>query len=319
MFTHWLAPGNCFTIQMFFAVDFKMPDLSNDIYTAGELRLRVDTQENLDALRQNLPIIAKEIRLGLASEYHARRILEIKGISADEKTAFIQEHIANLVKRRPNDFDYGIFTEMQHVLVTCRDEFKTVRESRHMSRIISIHYLFRRFLQDAIKKFPNQRHLSVKLRKARLHMPDGIKTVLGIFIGINFLADNEIFEERHILKAIQNYIPNVRAVKNSFFSNHRRPESICTMYLEIEKCNEHNTDFSIDEIKRLQRELPNDLTDRIEHLMHPVFMPPNEEEVIRNILTLSHQLKYLRDLPQVIISFERQTHLTFSFTIILRN
>lgn len=67
----------------------------------------------------------------------------------------------------------------------------------------------------------------------------------------------------------------------------------------------------------LRRELPTDLKDRIEHLMHPVFMPRNEEEIMRNILSLSNQIKYLHDLPQVIISFDQQTYADVFFTVIL--
>jgi hypothetical protein len=43
----------------------------------------------------------------------------------------------------------------------------------------------------------------------------------------------------------------------------------------------------------------------------------NEEEVIRHIVTLSGQLKFVRDLPQVILSFERQTETDLIFNVIL--
>jgi len=45
-------------------------------------------------------------------------------------------------------------------------------------------------------------------------------------------------------------------------------------------------------------------------------MPRNEEEVMRNIITLSNQLKLSRDLPQVITSFDSQTEDELSFTVI---
>ena len=53
------------------------------------------------------------------------RILEIKGLSADEKTALVQEHVAHLAKRLPHEFDEDVMTELQHVLMICRDDFKT--------------------------------------------------------------------------------------------------------------------------------------------------------------------------------------------------
>src|SRR5262249_28102216 len=67
----------------------------------------------------------------------------------------------------------------------------------------------------------------------------------------------------------------------------------------------------------LSKELPIDLKDRIEHLMHPVFMPRNEEEIVRNVLSLSSQIKYIRDIPQLTISFDEQTLTSLFFTVIL--
>ena len=46
-------------------------------------------------------------------------------------------------------------------------------------------------------------------------------------------------------------------------------------------------------------------------------MPRNEEEVMRNILTLSNQLKFVDDLPQVNTSFEKQTDKFLVFTVVL--
>jgi len=45
-------------------------------------------------------------------------------------------------------------------------------------------------------------------------------------------------------------------------------------------------------------------------------MPRNEEEVMRNIITLSNELKFSRDLPQVMISFDEQTEEELIFTVI---
>ena len=51
--------------------------------------------------------------------------------------------------------------------------------------------------------------------------------------------------------------------------------------------------------------------------MHPVFMPRNEEEIMRHIWSLSAQIKYLRDIPQVVINFDEQTHTHLFFTVVL--
>ena len=91
-------------------------------------------------------------------------------------------------------------------------------------------------------------------------------------------------------------------------------EGICSLYIEVEK---NQGEFSEQEISLLKRELPGDLKDRIEQTMHPIFMPRNDEEIMRNILALSQQVKFLRDIPQVVISFDEQTGEHLFFTVII--
>lgn len=315
MITCWLVPGERLNVQLYYAVDFTMPAISTEKYTLTEVMIQIDNATELEIIHRNLPLIETEVRLGVSSSYYARRILEIKGMAADEKTALIQGYMAHLINRLPKNFDYDLFTEMQHVLVMCRDEFKAIRESTHLSRIISIHYLFRKGLREIVRGSPERRHLSLKIIKAKLSISGLKKSVLALLVGVNFLRDKEVFEERHLLKAIQNYIPDVHAIKGSFFANRRGSENICTLYLEIVKNNE--ADFSGEEVQRLRSVLPSDLKDRIEHLMNPIFMPHNEEEIMRNILSLSSQIKYLRDIPQVFISFDEQNHHDLVFVVIL--
>ena len=314
MISRWLVPGRRLPIPFFFSTDFKLQGGEGETYNISEIVLKLSSVSDLERVRRSLPVLETEILLGTLSVYHASRILEIKGLFADEKTALVQEKIAMLVQRRPVDFDYDIFSQMQHFLVMCREEFKAMRESTQMSRIIYIFYLFRKALRRQVELQPHKRHLSLKLKKTRVHVPFGIKKVLGVFIGLNFLKENEIFEERHILKAFQNYIPQARAVDDSFFVNASNEDDIQTLYLEIEK--EDGTEFTAAEIHKLRKHLKEDLKGHVEHLLKPIFMPRNEEEVMRNIVTLSQQLRYIRDIPQVIISFDEQTDAALSFTII---
>lgn len=314
MISRWLVPGKRLAIPFFFSTDFKVKGSDEELFTIAEIVLKLTSLQDLETVRRNLPLIESEILLGTVSVYHASRILEIKGLFADEKTALIQERIATLVQRRPEEFDYDIFSQMQHFLVMCSDEFKAVRESSQMSRIIYVFYLFRKALRQQAELQPHKRHLSLKLKKSWIHTPLGMKKVLGVFVGLNFLKENEIFEERHILKAFQNYAPEARVVEDSFFVNESKEDDIHTLYLELEK--EGGSDFSYAEVQKLRKHLKEDLKGHVEHLLKPIFMPRNEEEVMRNIVTLSQQLRYIRDIPQVIISFDEQTDTALSFTII---
>ncbi len=314
MLSNWLVPGHRLDVSVFYAIDFRLSKLDQEKYTFVEVMINIHSDYEYQEIMRNLPTMETELRLGVGSSYYARKILETKGLVSDQKTALIQEHIANLVKRLPEHFDHDVFTEMQHVLVLCRESFKNARDSRHLGRLISLSYLYRRTLKDSVKQAPEKRHLFLKLFQTRLQLRNTRKRVLGILVAVNFLSDKEIFEERHLMKAVHNYLPHAQLVEGSFFSSRRATEHMGVLYLEVEKMD--GSAFSTDEIARLQSDLPDDLKDRIEHMMHPVFMPRNEEEIMRNILSLSHQIKYIRDIPQVFISFDEQTFSHLYFTII---
>jgi hypothetical protein len=51
--------------------------------------------------------------------------------------------------------------------------------------------------------------------------------------------------------------------------------------------------------------------------VHPIFLPRNEEDVARNLILLSQQLKFSRDLPQASIHYEKQTDSEILFSILL--
>lgn len=313
MISHWIVVGKRLNVVLISATDFLMPEISNECFTLCEIVIMVADDEELQQIQTNFPIIEAEIRLGLDSSYYARRILEVKGLSSDAKIASIHEHIAYLARRLPKAFSPDILAEMQHVLVMCREEFKSSRTYRHLSRIISIQYLFRKLLRLAIKEKPDKRHLFLKVFKSQIHLPKTKKNVLCILVGLNFLRDKELIGKKHVLKVIQSHIPEAHLVENSFFVDIRGMENIGTLYLEVDK--NDSTEFSADEILLLRSSLPKDISEHIEHMMHPVFMPCNEEEVMRNILNLSNEIRYLRDLPQVIITFDQQTHTHLTFTV----
>ncbi len=313
--SRWLVPGKRLNVVLVYAVDFYFPALSEDLYTLCEIIIDVDNARDLVAIQNHLPILETEVKLGLESSYYARRILESKGLSTEEKTALIHEYIANLIQKFPKHFDLDLLSEMQHFMVICRDDFKSFRHSRHLMRIISIQYLFRKWLREAVMVFPGKRHLSLKISRANLADRKGTKKVLFIIVGVNLFKEKEVFQKKHLLKAIQNYLPSAVYVENSFYSNYTGNEGICILYMEIEK--KTGEEFSEQEITLLRLELPNDLKDRIELPMHPIFMPRNEEEIMRNILALSHQIKFVRDIPQITISFDEQTGEHLFFTVIL--
>jgi hypothetical protein len=144
MIIRWLVPGKRLNAIALFAGDFAIPSVSGDLYSLCEVVVRIDDPEDVKHIQANLSTIETELRLGMESSYYARRILEIKGVNADEKIELVQERITAIIRRLPKYFDYDLISEMQHLFVMCRDEFKALRQSGHLTRIICCLFLFRK-------------------------------------------------------------------------------------------------------------------------------------------------------------------------------
>lgn len=314
MISRWLLPQKRVNVELFFASDVRLPHLSEDLLSVAEIVVYLRSAQDVEAVRRNLHAIETEVRLGVVSTYHARRILEFKGLSSDGKTAMIQEKIGSLIQSHSKDFDRGIFTQMQQFLVTCPEEFKKERDYHHISRIISNLYSLRNLLKQNLDAFPSKRRIHLKFLKTQLASQRS-KHVLGVIVGLNFLSDHEVFETTHLVSAIQKHFPSVQPVKGSFFIDRSSSVLFQTLYLEIEK--PQGADFTLEEVHLLRNALPDQIKSHIEQLTHPIFMPRNEEEVLRNIMSLSRQLRFVNDMPQVIISFDEQRGSDLFFTVIL--
>lgn len=314
MIGRWLLPTRQISTCHSFATEFKFENRPEN-YVACEVALSVVNLEEASLLCRNIPFLESEILMGISSLYHANKILEMKGLSLDSKTGFIQERIAAFVHRFPKVFDYDIYSEMQHFLISSSESFKAHRSYEQMSRIIWVLYKFRKELEKRVEEAPTRRHICLKMRPEFLQTPFGSKEVLSFFIGVNFLKEHELFVERHFLSAVKRFIPGVKAVEGSYFERERQAQQIHAFYVEIEK--ENGEAFKNEELQLLKLFLPDEIKRKVEQLVPPIFMPRNEEEVMRNVLTLSHQIKYMRDIPQVVLSFDEQTDAELSFTVVL--
>ncbi len=353
--SRWLVPGKFLNISSVRSLKFNFISCPGQNLFFNQVLVDIDNDQQLDLVKNNQENIEKEMRLSILAIRHARHVVSLKQLSPEQKKALIEENIASVLSRpartlennvfdhiqnfwlhisaedkikqlqeqfspyveqRPKIFDRDIFQEIKHSLLLFSDRFTGMRDLRHVSRLISYQYLFRKTLMRVCMESPEERHLSLKFIKLTLPSQTSQKNnVLGIVGAMNVLRENELFEERHILEAISCCLPHIRKIENSVVLDRRNLDPIRVFYLEIEK--KDGTGFSLDEMRELRKNLPRELKESVENILHPVLMPRNEEEIMRNIFLLSQQLKYLNDLPQVIISFNAQTEQQLQFTIIL--
>ncbi|MCB1213059.1 MAG: hypothetical protein KDK40_02050, partial [Chlamydiia bacterium] len=315
MLSRWLVPGHSMNVFQVHATDLIFGALDDQVYTFCEIVLVVDNQVLMDEIRRNLSVIRSQVIMGLGSAYYARKILEVKGLATDDRIAMLQEQMTYLIERMPNRFNQELFDEMQRFLISSTDSFKAKRTSRHLSRVVSLLYSFRRQLIERLSLNPDRRHIFVKIYKMPSESGNPSQILLGLVIGMSFLHKKEYFDSPHVSKAIEDILPDLSIVPDSFFTLTRDDERIKTFYVECRSNGQRV--IPRNEILKLQNELPNIFQGYVERVLPPVFNPRNEEEIMRQIVSLGKEIRYVRDVPQVCITFDEQTHFQLSFIIVI--
>ncbi len=331
---HWLVFGRTLNISSNRCLSFHFKNSSLP-FTFLELIINIDNIQNTQMIEENLQSLIKEIRLSILAVYHARSSLSMQELSIGDKNNCLQQdlsfylnqssydktkeiiynlqkekklsqikkNIAFLLTKRPLSFDRDIFDHIYHVTQLYRGHFATHRDPKHLSRIIALQYFFQKTLKNQVSK----KKILLKVLKTQKENT----TVLGVILSFHFNADTQRFEKAHAIKAISTCIDNYEWIPDSFILD-KREEKICSIYFEIQKNN-----FSKEEIMQLKNKLPNAIFSHTEPIVHNIFNPPNEEETIRNIILLSKQIKYVKDLPQVIINYDSQNSNEIQFQIIM--
>jgi hypothetical protein len=315
MIHRWLIPGRRLDVSSLFSSDFHFHLQPQTLYTVAEITVRVDPALSRDQIEHNLKVIETELRLGIISVYHASRLLETHFTSPQQKNSQIQEKLTKLLQRNPDVIDYDIFGQLQHFMVLSREEFKTHRSAGHLSRLVAASYVFTKSIEIAREKLPDQRHVRLKLSPVVLDLPWGPKEVMGICVGLSLLYEGEIFEERHLFRALQSNLPGLKVVADSFYSHEGHAKGVTVLYLEIEK--EDGSLMTPLELKNLKKNLPDEIRKSVEVPLKSIFMPRNEEEILRYIVALSGELRSVKHCPQVILMFDEQKGGEIYFTVVL--
>lgn len=315
MIKRWLIPHSETTIVSFQHMLFYFDHYLKAPFFIAEAKILVRDKKEHDLIKMNLPLLKNEIIGAVNSGNFAKSILESKGLPVDRKLLLVRDSLLRLMQRFPDDFDEQILHRFAYAQAYTSDEFKKWRSFPHLTRIIASMYLIRNDLERELRMLPERRHIKIRFAQTKLTFSFGKKPVLGIIIGLNFFHKFEFFEEKHILLSVQKFFPEMRLVSKSFYAFCPDQSPICTIYVELEK--EDGSRFFPGEIRTLRSHLVDEFSKRIEHLVPSLFMVRNEEEVMRNILLLSQEIKTAQDLPQMMISFDQHSQEDLIFTVVL--
>ncbi len=311
----WIVPGKSTPLLSSQMLHFQWNLFPNEIFLVLQVKLLIKNEKDLSKALLHLPSLSMHILSALKNPSTLTNFFTEHPLLENIKNAEVHKELVFLVEKFPSLFDSSLFMEMSRFFSLCPKSFFTHRTSRLITKIISCHFFMRTNLLRQLAFYPEKKHLEVRFIRTELNFFFGSKHVLGLVLGIAPLDKHEFFEEGHILEAAQSILPGVQCVQGSFYSYQGIQDPLCTLYIELEK--KDGSRFLQGDIFILKKELEYELKRRIEKLVPSIFMIRNEEETMRNILILSQELKYLSDLPQVMISLDKQTVSEIVFTVIL--
>ena len=315
MINRWLLPFQETTIISFDHLMFQFDHYLKETLFFAKAKVLIQSKKEGMMLAENLPLLKQEVVSALSAGRYAISLLESKALPLDSKMNLIRESFIHLLRRFPDDLDEVIFERLAHFQAYASKEFRQERSYSHLGRVILTFMLSQAHLAREINSFPEKRHMKIRFMPTALSFPFGQKPVLGLTISVNLFHKYEFFNEKHVLRAVQKFIPNLRIVPGSTYLASTANDSIVSLYVELEKSD--GSVLTLEERKILKKELDIELKKRIEHLVPSIFMVRNEEETMRNILMLSRELKSEHDIPQMMISFDQHSRDDLIFTVVL--
>lgn len=240
---------------------------------------------------------------------------ELVSLSSEEKEKLSRQILEKLVYKFPRAIDTALFEALSRILVLVEPSFISQRSAFHLAKLAYFIYFIRRKLSRNMTLFPFKEYMDLRLFSSHLYFTFGSKPVLSVLVHAHLKDKYGLFDEEQVLFIIRKCIAEVQVVKDSLYVFQPPKNKLKTLYFEIDK--KSGLPFTSGEIKQLKIVLKQELKFSIEQLVPRVFMIRNEEEVLKNILTLSREIHFLSDLPQVMILFDQQTSQQVIFTIIL--
>ncbi|MEX0962293.1 MAG: hypothetical protein WDZ28_05510 [Simkaniaceae bacterium] len=350
-----IIPGRLLPVAVLRCLNFKFVHIEKKRYFITELIIEPKNEEELALFKKHLPKLMSDLRVNLRSVEYTRQIVSSNSISTDEKHQKLKINFANLfcnhddlsqndlfgqiynlylsasaeekavqlpnqlkpyTEKRPRVFRPDLFSEFRSLINSVPPNFLGERSLKHTTRIFTYFYILKAVITHLIKEAPDTRHLYIKIFQPQVVTSNGKQSVLAIALSFNILQHNEFFDDRHICLAIAAIIPGIEVLKGSFFYQENSSDKIQTVYIEIKK--DKYKRFTLDEIKQIKRALPREVHTRVEEVYRPIFTYRNEEEIMRRIIELSNELKYVHDIPQVTINYQKQSRneIFFSVTVL---
>ncbi len=232
----------------------------------------------------------------------------------DSLLAYINGQLNQWIERFPRYVDSAILKDRDRLFSYYDTDFIQKRSPTYLLRLLLSQHIQRKKLLGSYTLSNKYRSLEFRVLPGKVQYPFGSKRVIGILVQISLSDRYELFDEEIFQRSVHRLLPHLHMVKGTLFKFQGNNDAIKTWYAEFEKTGSQS--FTLSEISLLKESLGQELFEKTERLVPSVFKVRNQEEVLRNILTLSQEIERHSDLPQVMISFETQNSDEAVFTVI---
>ena len=157
---------------------------------------------------------------------------------------------------------------------------------------------------------PEKRHQSVSLHPTEILFPFSSQKVLGGILALNLKSESE----RLTAKAFGNAVCSVHScceLLEPFFLSTKSHRILA--YFEIGS--KEGGVIDVLDLDLFQKNLEEEIEECIQVLVPSLFMKRNQEEVMRNLLTLRKEISNARDLPQAFLTYDYHDGHTMAFSV----
>jgi hypothetical protein len=299
MLSEWLLPGKRLSVALFESISFK----AHKEFVAIKVSLGNLSALELQSIKYQMPFLSQEIKFGSASYYQGMQILELKGARFEEIALSAQFQLKALIHRFPSKFDYDIYPLMRQIALALPE--KKELSQKVLIRILLMFYSLRKKAKEFGGKSGRFADVSISLFKLKKNFET--RKVVGVALSVCIRAGKEAFEKKHFAALIgESFDPS------SSFEFVDLETGMKQFYCQIDAASLQRKDLG-----ELSRSLKARIGQFIQPLARPIFMPRNEEEVMKSLVTLSRQIRLSNDIPQVMIQFDRQTEESAIFRVLM--
>lgn len=224
----------------------------------------------------------------------------------------IEVRAEKLIQRFPHLHNQNLLKTIDYIFAIFEETHLLQFRELELLQLIRTIYLFQYSYQ-----FLAPREGSFVFRFLPTHIFTNLceKKILSLIVKSRRLKKYDCLEDDHLLRIIQDQIPNVRIIPSSSYNLYNQKNSSPILYFQIEKTSYDS--FSTPEILRLKQNFGPYLPGSIEKRLPFIFSARNEEEIFKNVLTLAKEITTQKDLPQVIISQENSDESEVHFIVII--